>query len=184
MKKGGVEFGNRGLLILFGVLCAAIVGLGVGIWFLNNRNNSSSDVDESDRIVLTDTMEGWDGPISEDTQALVLSENIKDRLDNDENYDIENAISDYENAYNQSSGNLRFNVAIEYSYFVLEFTDDLDAAINIMRSVEDLISLDDNNEIYYYNTLYTLYSMANDETRAEQYRKILDDIINNQEVTE
>lgn len=186
MKKGGVKFGNRGLLVLLGVLCVAIAGLSVGIWFLVNKNNDNdneSSIDESNRVVLTDRMDGWDGQISEATQALIFSDNVKDRLENDDGYDINNAISDYENAYNESSESLRFNVAIEYSYFILDFTGDLDAAINIMERVEDFISLDDYNKIYYYNTLYTLCDKANDGDRAQQYKEILDDIIRNWEIS-
>ena len=158
-------------LFLLGFLCVVIVGLAVGIWLNNIKPNKEN------QVVLVDKMEGWDGPISEDTQASVFSWDVNEKLENDKNYTVDDAIFDYKNAYNTSSGNLRFFVAIKYAYFMINTHNDLDEAISIMQGVEDLINLDYNNEIYYYNTLYNLCIKAGDEEKSLRYKEALDDAI-------
>lgn len=181
MAEGGKKSYNKGLLILLGVLCLAIVGLGVGIGVVLLRGNENSN--ETVHVVLTDEMEGWEGTISEATQALILSENIDDMLENDPDYTIDNAIRDYENAFNTSSDDLRFNVAIEYAYFMLDASGDVDTAIGIMERVEDLIDVSQNNAVYYYNTLYTLCEKSND-IRMYDYEEKLNNAIELQEEEE
>ena len=74
MKKSRVRFGNRGLLILLGVLCVAIVGLGVGIVFVRSSNDEVVET-KSDEDIINDILDTIE-PMSIEDTLLYLDEQL------------------------------------------------------------------------------------------------------------
>lgn len=65
-----MRFENRGLLILFGVLCVVIVGLGVGIVFVRSYNNEVVEI-KSDEDIINDILNTIEPMSIEDTLSYL-----------------------------------------------------------------------------------------------------------------
>lgn len=172
---------NKGLIAFLCVLGVAIVGLTVGVVVNLIKTEPENPADQSPEVVVADKMEGWDGEISESTKALIFSDNVYSKLEEDSSYDINDAINDYGYTFENSSGNLRFFIAIEYANFVYDNLGDIDLSVGIMSGVEDIASSDSILENYYNSTLRSLYSKSGDEEKAEYYGNVLDKSIDVQE---
>ena len=74
MQNEGDKKSNRGLLILFSVLCVVIVGLVVGILVYNNNHNNIDNV-------ISDIEEQYTGDLFSTNGALVFTEYMEDKVD-------------------------------------------------------------------------------------------------------
>ena len=179
---------NRGLVVFLGVLGVMIVGLSTGIVLVNMRKGGGEDVEVPDvvdddvetvvpgsvpteDVVIKDKMEGWDGTISTSTQAAIFSDDVNSKLDNPTlDYSLDRAKDDYQSAFEESSGGLRFYIAIEYATFAFERLNDIEMAAGIMAEVKDIAMENGYLASLYYRTLYQFYNKAGDLAQAEKYR--------------
>lgn len=178
MLKDRLNWDDKKLVGILIFLVVVIIGLIIGIVAVAMMNGTStgSEYNDDGSVRISEKMEGWDGEIDSSTQASMFYDEIKAKLKNNSGYDLKKAISDYENAFDEASDDLKFYLAIRYSYFVYEEQEDLDSALKIMQRVEKMKDLNDDNEVYYYNTLRTLYEKAGMEVEAAHYVQLLDDI--------
>ena len=156
----GRRIGNNNLIAILAFLVLLIFGLIVGIILTNN--NQSAPISQENLIDTSEKMAGWEGNISDSTRALVLTETIRDKLSTDPDYNPDQAVAEYQNVYDQATGDLKLYVAIE-----------LNQAVAILNSVETLVN--SSNEEDYYLTLADLYSQAGDAETAAKYEQIWSD---------
>ena len=164
-------------LILLGILCVAVVGLWIGIWFLNNKDGvNDNGSDEANEVVLADDMEGWDGQISESTKALVFSEKIKDKLESDGTYNDDDADRDFRNAYDTADGVLKVYIAIEYAKYRYDLIGNTEDALEILEEVQEYIDAFEStvqDDLWYELAYY--YEINGDTNMAEEYRKKIEE---------
>lgn len=172
-KKRGFLGENRNLWLVLGGLVAIAIVLVVGIVMVNVGGKTVAGED----VAVPEHMDDWDGSISDATKSYIFSNNIKEKLKNDATFTYDEAVLNYEDALMQSSGELKFNIAIEYAYFVCDEGEDVNKAVGIMASVENLLDLDDSYPNYYYTTMRNLYETAGDATKVQFYEKKIDEAI-------
>ena len=164
-------FKNRPLLIAFICLIIMIVALVVSLILLNNSQTPESQEETEITVDIPDQVDGYNGPISAATQALIFSQNIQDKLSADTNYTQEQATAEYEAAFKQSSGDLKLYLAIEYANYLYQLNSDLEQAITILQ---DITYTDGTQaELDYLNALYNLYDKAGDIGKAGEYDQII-----------
>lgn len=157
------------------VLCSVVVVVGVGIWIgiaLTHRNVQDSNA--SGEIDIGYAMEGWEGGVADSTKAMILTENINYKLNSDSGYSVSDAISDYENVYNNTGGELKVYVAIEYADYVYDNTRDLGLAVSILENVQGLAS-GHFSEKNLLDAICGLYVQAGDKDKVEYYKTIISD---------
>ena len=176
-----MESSNKGLVVLLCVLLVVILGLVIGVVASLVVTESENSIDEIPEVVVMDKMEGWDGEVSEATRALIFSNDIRDKIEDDSGYDVNNAIRDYVYAFRNSSNSLKFYIAIEYANFVYDTFGDIDSSTEIMLEVENIAKSDEILEGYYNNVLYLLYYKSGNEERAEYYEQLVNKDVSTQE---
>lgn len=176
---------NRGLIVFLGVLGVMIVGLSVGIVLVNARKGG----DDSDNVlgsvptedvVIKDKIEGWDGTVPASTQASMFSKEVNEKLDNPAlDYSLERAKEDYQRAFDEAGGELKYRIALDYARFVYERLDDIRFATRILESVKDIAMIDSEDARLYYDALFRMYSDKGDIDNAEMYKQLYDDVMDN-----
>ena len=154
---------------VFGVV---ILGLVVAIMIVALKPWASVE-----RVEIVEEMDGWDGEISASTQSAVFDYDIEEKLGTDPNYTMDDALRDYENAYAQATGELKFQVAVKYAQFVFYYLDDVSLATEILEGVKDIAKSDVQYLSIFYNTLYKIYEEYGDSERAEYYKGLLDEVM-------
>lgn len=135
-------------------------------------DNSSDNTKEL--IDTSSAMPGVDQDrIDDRTRAAILTEQINNKLNENADYGVNQAIADYDNVYRKSNGELKIYVAIEYAHYVYVSSNDIDRAVKIMTDVEN--SLSDDNKLDYYTAMLNLYTHANDSAMKAKYQKLVDD---------
>ncbi len=151
------KFGDKGLWAVFGVLCAAIVGLGVGIFVVVGRGDK---VDDS---------------TTANNDAAMMKDSITERLETDPNYNITEAEEEFEIKIANSKPEEKVAVAIWYADFIYEQTEDAIKAIDALKNVEQFVN--DENRVDYYVMLEFFYNEVGDETNAGYYRGMIDELV-------
>ncbi|MBQ1298224.1 hypothetical protein IIY24_00045 [Candidatus Saccharibacteria bacterium] len=155
-KHKGFVVANKKLVVVLGILGLIIVGLVVGILILNNPFGGN----ERDEVIVNNAGE----------VAFNLSEEISEKLADESDYGLEQAVSEYEEVYNASEGRTKVYIAIEYANFVYDYFADLDKATGILKEVEGLLG-DDAVKINYYVTLRELYEESGNEEMGDYYNQ-------------
>ena len=165
-KHKGFVATNKKMVAVLGVFGFMIIGLVVGILVLNNPfwGNGENEV-------ITDNNAG--------EVAFNLSEEISEKLADESDYGLEQAVSEYEEAYNTSEGRTKVYIAIEYANFVYDYYADLDRAVNILKGVEE--GIDERDEGALYLAFSNLYEKSGDNETAEYYEDIFKDKIKEME---
>lgn len=161
------------LRVILICLVLVIVGLTISLIWVNS-NNQASETRQDSLIDTSGKMAGWDGPVSDSAKALVLAETIQDKLESDPDYNPPQALAEYQDIYNQATGNLKLYVAIEYAKYLYQTIGDHTEALRILNEVQDLVST--SNQIDYYGILYDIYNTTGDTTNADHYRQLLSEI--------
>ena len=157
------------------VLCSVAVVVGVGVWIgviLTRRD--SQNLNGNGEIDIGYAMEGWEGEVADSTKAMILTENINNKLNSDSGYNVSDAIADYENVYNYADDKLKVYVAIEYADYVYDNTRDLGLAVSILENVQNLAS-EQFLEKDWLNAICGLYVQAGDKYKVEYYKTVLSD---------
>lgn len=166
--------------ILFSVLGVVIVGLVIAILVVmkpwENGGDGGGDVGD---VEVADKMDGWDGQITADTQALMFSNDIDNKLDTDSDYTVEMAIKDYEDALNAADGELKFQLAIKFAKFAYNTLGDAERAVEILESIQEIAKSSPQNASIYYDLLYTIYENQGDVEKAEYYKGLFEETMNN-----
>ena len=186
-ERAGESRENCGLVITLCVLGMMIVGLIVAIVVVNVMKGGSetggvSNSDDSDTVqpgsiptedvVIKDKMEGWNGPISASTQALMFSEDVNKKLDNpDLDYSLERALDDYKLAFDGSTGDLKFQMSLVYARFLYDRLDNLQGAVQVLMEVYDIAMKSSYNASMFYDTLYKLYQQAGNRDEEDYYKR-------------
>lgn len=161
MAEGGKKSDNKkGLLILLGVLCLAIVGLGVGIGVVPLRGDGEKEI--SDDVINVAEEFISDEPV--DSQyTLDLIRAAEDMGDVELGGDL------YESVIASKSGNIGdvLKLRISYSRF-LSFNDRMDDSLNQLNLV-DQNDLDVMQKIELYIAYRNLYIAMDDMDIAEWY---------------
>ena len=162
-KDGGVSEHNENLVrlvskdwrssrlmtaVLVGLIVIAL-GLGVGIYFI--RHSSIEFVDEDN---------GYYGA----ADALVESQEIWSRFENDADYSLDVAYSDYERLIEDSDNTVKNYILAYYADFVYRQTGEVDLAIEIMEKNEN--NLGDDGKVDYYLMLQNLYEKKGDNEKV------------------
>jgi tetratricopeptide (TPR) repeat protein len=147
---------------VFGVVIVCLVATIVAIKLLPRENNT---------VEISYEAEGYESAIDDSTVALVFSENINKKMDEDDAYNYDNAISDYKKAYNESTGKLKAYVMMKYANFVYENTEDAEQAVELLNR------FDANNEvpeddtitlISYYTELRNYYMILKESEEVKR----------------
>ena len=164
-------FKNRPLLIAFICLIIMIVALVVSLILLNNSQTPESQEETEITVDIPDQVDGYNGPISAATQALIFSQNIQDKLSADANYTQEQATAEYEAAFKQSSGDLKLYLAIEYANYLYQLNSDLEQAVAILQDIT--YAENTQAELDYLNAIYSLYDRAGNTEKAREYNQMI-----------
>lgn len=143
------------------VLILVVVGVVIGVKLGRPEEIASADVS------LADAAEWYGGDPATSMLATVFGEQVEEKLKTDESYTYEDAVMDYEVAYEESEGQLQTEVSYSYAYFVYNNTGNLNEALDVLRRIEG--SLSGVELVEYYSTVANLYKMAGDTLMAEQY---------------
>lgn len=159
-----------GLAAVLVVVIVVVAGVAIG------TANDNNDFNDSRAIVKLDMKpEGYSENPADSTIVAVFASRIDDRLVEDPNYTYNNAISDYEIAYNGTSDNIKVGVAYEYANFVFRETKDLDKAKEILKRIEETV-LKNNGAMRYYTTLSMMCMAAGMEEEANNYKRIMEEV--------
>lgn len=161
---------NRVLIVLFIALVLIGVGLIVTIVWLNNKPESDSQ-ENVETVDIPSEMEGYEGPVSDSTRALVFAQNIQDRLSADPNFTHEQVINEFDAAYKQSSGDLKLYLAIEYANYLYQTDSNINEAMSILENIE--YTENTRAEMDYLNAVYDLYAKSGDTQKAEEYNQLI-----------
>ena len=148
-----------------------IVALVVSLILLNNSQTPESQEETEITVDIPDQVDGYNGPISAATQALIFSQNIQDKLSADANYTQEQATAEYEAAFKQSSGDLKLYLAIEYANYLYQLNSDLEQAVAILQDIT--YAENTQAELDYLNAIYSLYDRAGNTEKAREYNQMI-----------
>lgn len=154
---------------MLGVLCVVIAVLTIAIIAISHRVNDY--VPESPLIAeaVNEQFADYEGEIADSAKALALSETIENKLSSDPNYNPEQAIADYEEAYQSASGNLKIYVATYYADYVYNTFGDVERALLILEPLDN--NRGDEGSIEIWAALAAFYENAGNTEKAEQYRR-------------
>ena len=168
-EQSSIKDANKhSLLIIFIILVVIIICLIGGLIWLNNKPTSNLQQD-NEIVDVPNQMDGYDGPISDSTRALLFAQNIQDKLSSDPNYTLEQAITEYEKACEQNSGDLKLYLAIEYVNFLFEMNSDIKQAATILENAE--YTEGTQAEMDYLYAMQDLFTRAGDNQKAEEYNQ-------------
>ena len=155
---------NKNLLkILCCVFGVVILGLVVAIIVVLVRPRESI-------VTISDIIEGQTNPVSNSAVAFMFNEEIQNNLG--EGYSYDDAIYDYQKAYDESTGSMKIYIAVEYADFLYYELARLDDAVDVLEKVGDLP--DDKVVLHvYYSKLLELYEAKGDEEKIEQCKELL-----------
>lgn len=166
-KRG--EKKNQRLFFALVLLLAVILALAISIILVNVYNGNF----ENKRVKLEDVLEEYEeGYLFDPTIAKVFSEKIMDKLDSDTSYSYEDAVFDYERAYDKAGNGLKIYITMMYADFVYNRSGDADRAVEILGQVEDLIT-DDITRNIYYNALVKYYKILGENEKVKYYEQLL-----------
>lgn len=169
---------NHSLVVILVILCIIIIGLGVWVVILKNNGLVISQTDNSNLIDVSEEADGWNGEVADSTRALVLTEQIRDKLGLEPDYNPEQAVSEYREKMDLATGDLKIYIALEYANFVYDTYNDPARAASIIHEVEGLT---DDIGINYSiaTTMSFLYSELGDEEKVSYYEKLINEYIPN-----
>lgn len=98
--------------------------------------------------------------------ALNLNNNITYRMMNDPDYGFSGAVSDFENAINESSGDLRVSIAIYYAYFLENNGYSLSSIVEMLEELKPE-DMDIDKKLEFYFVLEDFYSKIGDLAKLE-----------------
>ncbi len=104
-------------------------------------------------------------------EALTIQENIDEKYDNDPNYSLADAMSEYEYEMSVGSNTKRIYTAINYAEFVYAAYEDIDKVVGIMQKVESLLEEGTMATLDYYVAMANFYEKAGDEEKAAEYNQ-------------
>ena len=169
---------NRRLFFALMFLLAVILALTISIILVNIYNGDF----ESKRVRLEDVLEEYEeGYLFDPTIAKVFSEKIMDKLDSDTSYSYEDAVFDYERAYDKAGNGLKIYITMAYADFVYDRSGDVDRVVEILKQVEDLVT-DDITRNIYYNALVKYYKILGENKKVEYYEQLLSEETPSKEV--
>ena len=175
MKNGRALGESGGLMAVLAVLVVVIVGLVVGIVAVNLNSSGDKTINNNDDLIsVSKEMEGWEGPISDSTRAMILTEEIQEKLSSDPNYNSPEAIAEYKDKYDKAVGELKAYIAIEYAQYYYSVTNDLDGSVKILDEVKELTQDDVALEVDYLYAFYYLYEQAGNVEMANNYMQAID----------
>ena len=173
MTKGKVWEKKNLWWILLGVLCVAIVGLGIWITvnFINNKD-FESNLDK----FTSEISESYSEDLLSTNGALVFYNYIFDKKE-DENLDNQSVYNLYEDVLKQIDGEVRLSYLSYYATLYYDLEGDIDGAIDIVKRFESEIGDNRDLQIDYYATLSGLYSASGDDETAEYYDDLLTKLV-------
>lgn len=172
MVGGGKKSYNKGLLILLGVLCLAIVGLGVGVGVVFLRNNEEAQKNAALEKVVLDIDDYYSGEVLSSEGSLVFKEYMQDKIDSGE-YTPEEVFDYFETVIKNVEGEVKLRYLVYYAELFLETQQDVYGAVDIVKRFELDIKNDNDLKMSYYAVLSDLYEDGGDMENAEYYNKIL-----------
>ena len=108
-------------------------------------------------------------------KAEKKADEILDKLNNEPNYSLENAIDDFKNVISESDGRERFYLETTYANFLYLRMGDLERAIAVLDDMKD--SVTEEYLAGYYMTYRNLYLWAGDTEKAEEYDQKMSELM-------
>ncbi len=164
-----------GLWAILGVLCIIIVGLIVAIIVVFNHTNDY--VTESPLVseAVAEQFANYEGEIADSAKALALSETIEQKLSSDPDYNPEQAVNDYKEAYETTSGDLKIYIAIRYANYVYEVYQDTERVLAILEPLDNNRGNEASLEIW--AALAAFYENAGNTEKANEYRQKIEKVM-------
>lgn len=174
MVKDKAKISGKVWIALLVVLLIVIVGLVVGLVVQLSTERMIAESDDFGGII-EENMPGWEGDVGDSTKALIIAEEIAERLEDDLTFSLDDAIAEYKTVYDNSDGDLKVYIAIEYANYIYNATGNLEEALKIINEVEGLTKGSDKLESDYLYAIYGLYSLAGDSEKMAKYSDILEE---------
>ena len=178
MGNKGENKRDRRLFFTLAFLLVVILILAISVILVDMYNRNF----ESRRVRLESILEEYEeGYLFNPTIAKAFSEEIIDEIDNDASYNYEDAVFDYERAYNKAGDGLKIYIAIVYADFVYNRSGNANRAVEILEQVEQLI-IDDVTRGVYYNALIKYYKILGEDEKVKYYEQLLSEETPSKEV--
>lgn len=170
VKQGALERSfkkNKKVWLGAGVaIVAALVLVMVGVMIKTEPEKTPA------ADISLESVAEWYGETPADSMlATAFGERIDEKIKSDDDYSYEDAIIDFEAAYEESEGQLQKEITYSYVYFVYNNTGDLDAALAVLKKIEP--TLEGVDFVNYYSTIASLYGMAGDKLMEDQYNVLV-----------
>lgn len=166
---------NLGLWIALGVLCLTIMGLTVAIIVVFYRVNDYAPESPLIAEAVEEQFADYEGEIADSAKALALSETIESKLSSDPDYNPEQAVQDYDEAYQSASGNLKIHIATYYANYIYETFGDAERALAILEPLDNNRGNEGSLEIW--AALAAFYGNTGDTERAKEYQQKIDAVM-------
>ena len=157
---------NRVLLLIIAVFVVIIIAMIPIVINVLSQND--------DYVKVEYTMEGYDGPISDSTVAFIFSENVANKLVSDDNYSLDDAVKNYEKAYNEVDDSLKFDLGLSFSEFLYSEVGDTERAIAVLRDTKQYIDEEMLDSLYYENAWINMCD-AVDDLDVEECKNLSND---------
>lgn len=173
--RNGKKIDKRIWMIL-GVACS-VVALILIIVLVGVNSGGGNSEEEYGGVTVNYNPEGAGVNPANSMISEVFSEEVEERLENDNDYSYENAVADYEKAMAENTGQLKLNIQLDYAKFVYAETGDVEAAVSIVR--DTLKILGNYYDIdRFYTTVADMYEESGLPSYASYYRSIRDQLLN------
>lgn len=173
---------HKRFTIALSLIGVVIIGLAVAIIVVNAiRSGTSSGCNGGDCSGSSGTGEGCDNKDlssydkemygdnpSPASRASILYTNIMNRLGERSDYNYEDALVDFDEAYEKGDDEFKVQLAYMYGYFIMVNTAELEESINKVQSIESLLNGSDDFAEY-YTIIGNLYNMAGQDAMANYY---------------
>lgn len=117
----------------------------------------------------------YEGEIADSAKALALSETIENKLSSDPNYNPEQAIADYGEAYQSASGNLKIYIAAYYANYIYNTFGDVERALSILEPLDN--NRGDEGSIEIWAALAAFYENAGNTEKTKEYQQKIDAVM-------
>ena len=165
---------KRLFIVIGSVLWTIVIGLIIVIVVIKLNENPDSEIVSfvQGQESVSDAVENFE-------------EKINNKMQNDSDYDYDNAKNDYVIAINKNNDSTKIELACSYARFLYLQTQDYNESIDALEAIGDSVgSADSFDQMNYYSLLATYYQLSGNKEMAEKYFEKSDSIAKSIKLTE
>lgn len=161
MKDGNTNTSRKGIIILFSVLGAVIIGLIVAI------------------VVVS--LQPREGGIEIAQDARMDCLKVQNEFASMDGYPYDEIMKSYEKVLSEHDDDYNLNYSVCYANFLYSSYGDIDSAIDIMSTAENFLNneMDDNTKMGFYSSFEYYYKEDGDDEMAELYYDLVKSFVQN-----